>query len=135
MRNWYRVLTVSAVALTFSAGTAFAQTSAPPAGKPADKTDKDKAPSAAPRTGADFKGRHTMTGEVTKIDKDKGMVSLKTKEGEFNLHFPPTALKDVKEGDRLTVQLGFREEGAGAASPAMERKTSEGAPKSPQKKQ
>jgi hypothetical protein len=50
------------------------------------------------------------------------MVTLKTKEGEFNLHFPPTALKDVKEGDRLSVQLAFREEAGGAASPAMEKR-------------
>jgi len=132
MRHWYRAMTVSAVALTFVAGSAFAQTSAPPAGKPA--ADKDKAPSTAPRTGAsaDFKGRHTMTGEVTRLDRDKGTVSLKTKEGELNLHFPPTALKDVKEGDSLTVQMAFREEAGGAASPAMDR-TAPGA-KSPEKK-
>lgn len=129
MRNWYRVFTVSAVALTFVAGGAFAQTTAPadkPASKPPAERDaaKDKTPSAAPRAGAaeNFKGRHTMTGEVTKLDKEKGMVSLKTKEGDLDLHFPPAALKDVKEGDRLTVQFAFREEAGGAASPAMEKR-------------
>jgi hypothetical protein len=65
-----------------------------------------------------FQGRHAMTGEVTKIDKQKGTLSLKTLEATLDLHFPPSALEEVDQGDRITVQLGLKPAEAGpAASP------------------
>jgi hyperosmotically inducible protein len=63
--------------------------------------------SASPATG-DFTGRHTMTGEVTQVASERGHVHLKTPEGELVLHFPPATLRDVKPGDRLTVELAVR---------------------------
>jgi hypothetical protein len=57
-----------------------------------------------------------MTGEVTKIDAAKGNVSLKTDEGDLDLHFPPSALQGIKEGDRVEVQLGIRPASAAGAS-------------------
>jgi hypothetical protein len=74
------------------------------AGKPADK-----AASGGPR------GQHKMMGEVTKIDSAKGMVSLKTDEGNLDLHFPPSALQGIKEGDRVEVQMAIRPAGAAGA--------------------
>jgi hypothetical protein len=73
-------------------------------GKPADK-----AASGGPR------GQHKMMGEVTKIDSAKGMVTLKTDEGDMDLHFPPSALQGIKEGDRVEVQLAIRPAGAAGA--------------------
>jgi osmotically-inducible protein OsmY len=57
---------------------------------------------------ANMKGVHTMSGQVTSVDHDSGKLSLKTHEGTLDLHFPPSALKDVKRGDQLNVELGFR---------------------------
>jgi hypothetical protein len=54
-------------------------------------------------------GTHTMSGTVTEVDHTTGMLSLNTHEGELKLHFPPDVLKDVKNGDSLTVSLGFHE--------------------------
>jgi hypothetical protein len=54
-------------------------------------------------------GRHTMTGEVTDVDHGTGKVELRTAEGDLHLHFPPSALRDVKRGDRLAVELAVRE--------------------------
>lgn len=56
-----------------------------------------------------MKGQHRMTGTVRNLNRNEGTLALLTDEGELRLHFPPQALKDVKEGDRITVQLGFTE--------------------------
>jgi hyperosmotically inducible protein len=66
----------------------------------------DVSPAASPASG--FIGRHTMTGEVTDLDASHGRVEIQTSEGELDLHFPPSALRDVKRGDRLTVELAVR---------------------------
>jgi hypothetical protein len=55
-----------------------------------------------------FMGRHTMTGEVTNIDNQKGMFSLKTKEGTLDLHAPPSALQGVKRGDQVAVEIAVK---------------------------
>ncbi len=80
-------------------------------------TDKSAAGSkAAPKAaGTAMRGSHKMVGEVTKIDEAKGMVTLKTDEGELDLHFPPAALKGVKEGDRVEIQLSMRPAAAAGA--------------------
>ncbi len=58
-------------------------------------------------------GTHTMSGTVTEVDHTTGMLSLQTPEGELKLHFPPDTLTEVKNGESLTVSLGFH---AGASS-------------------
>lgn len=57
-----------------------------------------------------MEGSHSMTGTVDKIDHDKGALTLKYGSSEMLLHFPPAALKDVKNGDAITVHLGFTKE-------------------------
>lgn len=52
-------------------------------------------------------GEHSMSGTVSHVDAKKGMVKLKTEEGTLDLHFPPDAIKDVKKGEKLTVNLSF----------------------------
>jgi cold shock CspA family protein len=76
------------------------------------KTDKGTAGKAA---SGSARGQHKMMGEVTKIDSTKGMVTLKTDEGSMDLHFPPSALQGIKEGDRVEVQLAIRPAGAAGA--------------------
>lgn len=57
-----------------------------------------------------------MTGTIEDLDQQEGKLSLETEEGEtLSLHFPPSALKDYKEGDRVSVQLGIAKQ-TGAAS-------------------
>jgi len=83
------------------------------------------------------RGQHKMMGEVTKIDEAKGMVTLKTDEGDMNFHFPPSALKGIKEGDKVEVQLSLRpasgsaegsKAGAGKASDASKTDATKGSP-------
>ena len=100
-----------------------------PAGTPsggAAASGSVSTPSASPATAsADFSGRHTMEGEVVSVDQKKGHVTLKTAEGNMQLHFPPSALQQVKKGDRVSVELAMKPAGSasmkhdtkGAASP------------------
>jgi hypothetical protein len=77
--------------------------------------DKAGKTSAKPAAAGNLRGQHRMMGEVTKIDESKGSLTLKTDEGELDLHFPPTALRGIKEGDRVEVQLAIRPAGATGA--------------------
>ncbi|HEV8716063.1 MAG TPA: hypothetical protein VGX03_24955 [Candidatus Binatia bacterium] len=55
-----------------------------------------------------FKGEHTMKGTISKLDQSKGLLDLKTEEGAtLSLHFPPSALTNLKEGDRVAVEMGI----------------------------
>jgi hypothetical protein len=66
---------------------------------------------ASPATAGDYTGRHTMTGRVTQVDATRGHVHLQTAEaGEMVLHFPPSALQNVKTGDRITVEMALKPE-------------------------
>jgi hypothetical protein len=59
----------------------------------------------------DMMGKHSMDGQVTKVDAKKGWVDVKTSEGSMKLHFPPDALANVKKGDSVTVDLAIKDNG------------------------
>ena len=56
-------------------------------------------------------GRHSVDGEVTKVDAKKGWVHVKTSDGTMIVHFPPTDLQTLKKGDRITVSLALKDNG------------------------
>ncbi len=58
------------------------------------------------------KGQHSMSGTVSAIDHKTGQLTLKTGIGELKLHFPPTTIQDLKEGQTITVHLAYSEGGA-----------------------
>ena len=64
----------------------------------------------APKPAGDM-DRHTMDGQVTKVDAKKGWIDVKTTEGSMKLHFPPEALANVKKGDSVSVELGLKDNG------------------------
>ena len=67
---------------------------------------------ASAQTPADqMVGRHSVEGEVTKVDAKKGWVHVKTSDGTMIMHFPPTELQTVKKGDRITVSLALKDNG------------------------
>lgn len=68
----------------------------------------------APAAG-DTMGKHTMDGQVTKVDSKKGWVDVKTPEGSMKLHFPPSALANVKKGDSVSVELSLKDNGPAAS--------------------
>jgi len=60
-----------------------------------------------PAKGGKVMGSHQMVGTVEDIDTQKGIVDLKTAEGDLKLHFPPKAVANIKKGDEIQVQLSF----------------------------
>lgn len=74
---------------------------------PASTSAASPAPSASAATSG-FRGVHTMTGEITSVNRANGHVGLKTAEGAMMLHFPPSAVSTLERGDRVTVELGIK---------------------------
>ncbi len=50
------------------------------------------------------RGESTVTGKITDIEHDKGIVHVKTSETILQLHFPPSALRNVRMGQTVTVR-------------------------------
>ena len=88
-----RMLTIAAGALFLSASLAGAQSS----------------------TSSSEMGKHSMEGQVTKVDAKKGWVDVKTSEGSMKLHFPPEALASIQKGDMVSVELGIKDNGPSAS--------------------
>lgn len=65
------------------------------------------APGSLTGTETGMLGKHSMTGTVQNIDRQKGFVSLNTDHGPLKLHFPPGTLQKLKKGDRIQVNLSF----------------------------
>src|SRR2546422_5224383 len=55
--------------------------------------------------------RHTMEGQVTSVNPDKGQLHVKTTEGRMVLHFPTSALQSVRKGDSVTIELAMKDNG------------------------
>jgi len=55
-----------------------------------------------------YLGEHSMTGKITSIDKEKGHVKVDAQGETLDLHFPQSALRNLKQGDQVTVMLGIR---------------------------
>jgi hypothetical protein len=56
-------------------------------------------------------GRHSVEGQVTRVDAKKGWVHVKTSDGTMIVHFPPADLQTMKKGDRITVSLALKDNG------------------------
>lgn len=98
-------------AALFAGGISTAAIAAETAGHTATESGSK---SSASMSSKNFKGEHTMTGTITKIDHEEGTLTLKTPKEELLLHFPPPAIKGFNEGDQVTVELGITKAGTQA---------------------
>ena len=48
---------------------------------------------------------HQVKGPIVMIDHRTGSVHLDVPDGPMKLHFPPTAVRDLEEGDSITAQF------------------------------
>jgi hypothetical protein len=106
MKGIKTVLAVSAVSL-FLGGAAYAGE------KHSGSVHRHESGSASSMSATDLKGEHSMSGEITDIDRDTGKVTVKTGAGDLDLHFPPQSLANLDKGDNITVHLGFTQEAMG----------------------
>jgi hypothetical protein len=58
-------------------------------------------------SGQGMVGQHEMPATVTNIDKNTGLVDVTSEGMNLRLHFPPSALTNVKSGDKIKVQMGL----------------------------
>ena len=70
----------------------------------------------APATAVPMGLRQTFHGIVTDVDKD-GEVKIKTQRDSFEIKVGPEALRQIKKGDAVTLDLTIAPPGAPAASP------------------
>jgi hypothetical protein len=54
-------------------------------------------------------GEHHMDGTVTKVNHRTGFITVKTEEGLLRLHYPPKSIKDIKDGNKIRLYLGYSE--------------------------
>jgi len=52
-------------------------------------------------------GSHMMPATVAAIDTKSGLVDVTAGGMALKLHFPPASLAALKEGDKITLHLGF----------------------------
>ena len=52
-------------------------------------------------------GMHEMSVVVKAIDSKTGLVDLDASGTALKVHFPPSTLKEVKAGDKITLHLAF----------------------------
>ena len=52
-------------------------------------------------------GSHAMNGKITKINHKTGKVTVKTDEGNMDVHFPASDIQDLKRGDTISVHMGY----------------------------
>ena len=75
-----------------------------------------QAPAPTPGTVVPMGIRQTFYGRVTDVDKD-GEVKIKTDRDSFEIKVGPEALRQIKKGDAVTLDLTITPPGAPAASP------------------
>ncbi len=104
-----RTLATSLLALALCTGAALAQDTTPPATAPTggmehmDKMDHMK----GMHDMGNMMGMHKMPATVTDADAGTGMVDVNAGGMALKLHFPPSAMKDLKAGDKITVHMAF----------------------------
>ncbi len=69
-------------------------------------TSSSSGPSGMSMTGG-MMGSHAMNGKITKINHKTGKVTVKTDEGNMDVHFPASDIQDLKRGDTISVHMGY----------------------------
>ena len=52
-------------------------------------------------------GAYAVRGDVTRVDRPAGWVTVRTDQGTLELYFPAATLEGVQEGDRLEIRMAF----------------------------
>jgi preprotein translocase subunit YajC len=71
----------------------------------------------APATAVPVGVRQVIYGTITDVDRD-GEVKIKTQRDSFEVKVAPEALRQIKKGDNVTLELTITPPGAPSASPS-----------------
>jgi Cu/Ag efflux protein CusF len=72
-----------------------------------DAPEMVQVPPAALPPAKDTLGRRDVTGSIKHLDRTTGDVTVHAEAASLMLHFPPAALADFKEGDRVSIRTGY----------------------------
>ena len=86
------------------AGSAFAQNQPPPATMPHHEMGMH-------HDMANMSGMHDMPATVTNVDHKTGVVEVESMNMKLTVHFPANTIADLKNGDKITLHLGFSKQG------------------------
>jgi hypothetical protein len=64
-------------------------------------------PAEAARYEAAEQGEHEMSGTITRVDHEDGMLRLATEEALLELPFKPASIQSLRDGEKATVQLAY----------------------------
>ncbi len=104
-KSLFSTLGSLALALALS-GVAVAQDSAPQNGM--GKSDKMGAMHSGMKgMHGHMSGMHMMPATVTTADAKTGVVEVTTEGMDLKVHFPPSAVANLKAGDKITLHMGF----------------------------
>ena len=53
------------------------------------------------------KGMHAMPATVNSVDMQTGVVDVTAAGMSLKVHFPPSAVADLKSGDQITLHMGY----------------------------
>jgi len=88
--------------VTLAPGTLLA---APPGAAGATRSAPGRSESDGRTMTAESAEHRTMRGEVRRINEERGTLTLRTGEGDLDLHLSPSAVRGIHKGDRVTVRL------------------------------
>lgn len=58
-------------------------------------------------TRGNMMGMHAMPATVDSVDQQSGLVEATSEGMKLKVHFPPSALANLKAGDKITLHMGF----------------------------
>lgn len=85
----------------------------------ADENSQSSAPPARDNAAPNgVMGEHSMVATVESINHKTGFIKLRTGRGFMLIHYPPPSVQELKNGDKLTVNLSYSRQ-TGANSEGM----------------
>ena len=93
-----------------AAGLAVAQVDSPPKSSTTSATPETHAQHATQMAKSDMSsmmGMHDMPATVTSVDHKTGLVEVESENMKLKVHFPSTAIADLKKGDKISLHLGY----------------------------
>ena len=104
-RNTY-IHTVAVAAFACAVGTAYAQVDNPPRST-APEAAKTQEHHTAMADMSSMSGMHDMPATVTSVDHGSGIVEVESGNMKLKVHFPSSAIADLKKGDKITLHMGY----------------------------
>ena len=98
-----------AAASVCAAGLALAQVDAPPKSSTTSATPETQhhpAQTAMADTSG-MMGSHDMPATVLNVDHKTGIVDVESENMKLKVHFPSSAIADLKKGDKISLHLGY----------------------------